>query len=70
MDRDQFAKEEAVLNKKMKELSLKNSELLTKQIQEHKAKIKGMDETEYMLNKGYLKGIRKQKHQILSEEKN
>jgi hypothetical protein len=70
MDRDQFAKEEAELNKKMKTLSHQNAELLEKQIEEHKAKNlgKGMDEVEYTLNKGYLKGIRQKKHHIIKEE--
>ena len=53
----------------MKKLSLQNAELLSKQIQEHKANNKGMDEIEYRLNKGYLKGIRQQKYKILKEEK-
>jgi len=69
MDREQFAKEEEELNRKMMKLSHQNAELLTKQIAEHKEGGKGMDEMEYTLNKGYLKGIRQKKHQILKEDK-
>ena len=53
----------------MQHLSKQNAELLSKQIEEHRSNIKGMDETEYMLNKGYLKGIRQKKHLILKDGK-
>lgn len=68
LDREQFAKEEEELRRKMKNLSNQNADLLTKQIQQQKSKTKGMDEMEYGLNKTYLKGIRQKKHQILKEE--
>ena len=68
MDREQFAKVEEELNRKMKDLSYKNAQLLEQQIDQHKNGNKGMDEIEYMINKGYLKGIRTKKHEILNEE--
>lgn len=67
MDREQFAKEEEQLNRRMKDLSYKNAQLLQEQMEEHKKKNKGMDDLEYNLNKGYLKSIRAKKHEILKE---
>lgn len=67
MDRETFAKEEADLSKKLKDLSMHNSQLLQKQIEESQNKKKGMDDIEYGINKTYLKGIRAKKHEILKE---
>lgn len=67
-DREDFANQERDMNDKMKHMTAQNSELLKQQIEAHKDP-KGMDEIEYMLNKGYLKGIRQKKHQILKETK-
>ena len=67
MDRETFAKEEAELSNKMKDLSLQNSTLLQKQIEEAKNQKKGMDPIEYGINKTYLKGIRSKKYEILKE---
>ena len=64
---DTYAKEEAELSKKMKNLSLQNFTLLQKQIEEAKNQKKGMDPIEYGINKTYLKGTRSKKYEILKE---
>lgn len=66
-DREKFEKDQAEFNRKAKELTKKNKELLEKQMHEHKNPPKGMDDIEYTINKGYLKGIRSKKNEILNE---
>lgn len=67
-DREEFANQEKVMKEKAKQMTQQNLDLLQQQMEAHKEP-KGMDEIEYMLNKGYLKGIRQKKHQILKETK-
>mmetsp|Transcript_7285 Transcript_7285/g.6811 ORF Transcript_7285/g.6811 Transcript_7285/m.6811 type:complete len:93 (-) Transcript_7285:36-314(-) len=67
-DREEFANQEKNMKEKAKQMTRQNLDLLQQQIEAHKEP-KGMDEMEYMLNKGYLKGIRQKKHQILKETK-
>lgn len=67
-DREEFANQEKEMKEKAKRMTQQNLDLLQQQMEAHKNP-KGMDEIEYMLNKGYLKGIRQKKHQILKETK-
>jgi hypothetical protein len=67
-DREQFEKQETEINKKMKQMNYKNAQLLQQQMDDHKKAGKGMDEIEYKINRGYLKGIRAKKHEILNQE--
>ena len=66
-DRAKFSKEESDFNNKMKQLSMQNAELLQKQIDESRARGKGMDQIEYEINRSYLKSIRSKKAEILKE---
>jgi hypothetical protein len=66
-DRAKFNQEEKKYNAKMKNLSNQNADLLQKQMDESRARGKGMDAMEYEINRTYLKNIRSKKADILNE---